>query len=81
MSNVLSKFAADDFGVWSPIRKNGGGTLGPETSFITVFVGIETPEIAAALKAIRKEHNAAMPMMEAIRCLYRITVSGPKLVV
>lgn len=39
-----------------------------EASFITVFVGIETPEIAA-LKAMRKEHNAAMPMMEAIQTL------------
>ncbi len=39
-----------------------------EAHFISVFVGIETPEIAA-LKAMRKEHNAALPMMEAIRTL------------
>jgi hopanoid C-2 methylase len=36
--------------------------------FHTVFVGIETPE-ADALKAMRKEHNAALPMMEAIKTL------------
>lgn len=39
-----------------------------EAKFVTVFVGIETPE-AEALKAMRKEHNAALPMMEAIRTL------------
>jgi radical SAM superfamily enzyme YgiQ (UPF0313 family) len=39
-----------------------------EANFLTVFVGIETPE-AAALKAMRKEHNASLPMMEAIRTL------------
>jgi radical SAM superfamily enzyme YgiQ (UPF0313 family) len=33
-----------------------------------VFVGIETPELGA-LKAMRKEHNAALPMMDAIRTL------------
>jgi hopanoid C-2 methylase len=39
-----------------------------EAQFLTVFVGIETAE-ADALKAMRKEHNAAVPMMEAIRTL------------
>jgi len=36
--------------------------------FLTVFVGIETPE-TDALKAMRKEHNSALPMMEAIKTL------------
>jgi len=36
--------------------------------FHTVFVGIETPE-ADALKAMRKEQNATVPMMEAIATL------------
>jgi hopanoid C-2 methylase len=39
-----------------------------EAQFLTVFVGIETPE-ADALKAMRKEHNVALPMMEAIKTL------------
>jgi radical SAM superfamily enzyme YgiQ (UPF0313 family) len=39
-----------------------------EAQFHTVFVGIETPE-ADALKAMRKDHNAALPMMEAIATL------------
>lgn len=39
-----------------------------EALFLTIFVGIETPE-ADALKAMRKEHNAALPMMEAIRTI------------
>ncbi len=39
-----------------------------EAHFHTVFVGIETPE-ADALKAMRKDHNAALPMMEAIQTL------------
>ncbi len=39
-----------------------------EAQFVTVFVGIETPE-ADALKAMRKEHNCTLPMMEAIRTL------------
>jgi radical SAM superfamily enzyme YgiQ (UPF0313 family) len=39
-----------------------------EAQFVTVFVGIETPE-ADALKAMRKEHNASLPMMEAIKTL------------
>jgi radical SAM superfamily enzyme YgiQ (UPF0313 family) len=39
-----------------------------EAHFHLVFVGIETPEVDA-LKAMRKEQNAALPMMEAIRTL------------
>ena len=39
-----------------------------EAAFNTIFVGIETPELDA-LKGMRKEHNAAVPMMEAIRTL------------
>jgi radical SAM superfamily enzyme YgiQ (UPF0313 family) len=36
--------------------------------FLGVFVGIETPE-ADALKAMRKDHNNALPMMGAIKTL------------
>jgi radical SAM superfamily enzyme YgiQ (UPF0313 family) len=39
-----------------------------EARFESVFVGIETPELQA-LKAMHKEHNAALPMLEAIRTL------------
>jgi radical SAM superfamily enzyme YgiQ (UPF0313 family) len=39
-----------------------------EAQFVTVFVGIETPD-ADALKAMRKEHNAALPMMDAIKTI------------
>ena len=39
-----------------------------EAQFLTVFVGIETPD-ADALKAMRKEHNATLPMMQAIETL------------
>ena len=39
-----------------------------EAGFFTVFVGIETPELDA-LKSIAKDHNNAVPMMEAIRTL------------
>ena len=39
-----------------------------QASFITVFVGIETPE-PDALKGIDKDHNAAVPMFEAIETL------------
>jgi radical SAM superfamily enzyme YgiQ (UPF0313 family) len=39
-----------------------------EARFDAVFVGIETPELGA-LKAMRKEHNAALPMIEAIQTL------------
>jgi radical SAM superfamily enzyme YgiQ (UPF0313 family) len=39
-----------------------------EAQFVTVFVGIETPDVDA-LKAMRKEHNASLPMMEAINTL------------
>jgi hopanoid C-2 methylase len=41
-----------------------------EAQFLTVFVGIETPE-EDALKAMRKEHNTVLPMMEAIETLNR----------
>jgi radical SAM superfamily enzyme YgiQ (UPF0313 family) len=36
--------------------------------FSGMFVGIETPE-ADALKAMRKEHNATLPMLESIKTL------------
>jgi radical SAM superfamily enzyme YgiQ (UPF0313 family) len=39
-----------------------------EANFVGMFVGIETPE-AAALDAIKKGHNNAVPMMESIRTL------------
>jgi hopanoid C-2 methylase len=39
-----------------------------QAHFVTVFVGIETPEVDA-LKHMRKEQNVALPMMEAIRTL------------
>jgi radical SAM superfamily enzyme YgiQ (UPF0313 family) len=39
-----------------------------EARFDAVFVGIETPELDA-LKAMRKEHNASLPMIEAIKTL------------
>jgi radical SAM superfamily enzyme YgiQ (UPF0313 family) len=39
-----------------------------EARFDAVFVGIETPELGA-LKAMHKEHNAALPMMEALATL------------
>lgn len=39
-----------------------------EARFDAVFVGIETPELEA-LKAIAKEHNASVPILEAIRTL------------
>ncbi|WP_375457378.1 B12-binding domain-containing radical SAM protein [uncultured Methylobacterium sp.] len=39
-----------------------------EANFMTVFVGIETPE-EGALKGIDKTHNAAVPMYEAIGTL------------
>jgi radical SAM superfamily enzyme YgiQ (UPF0313 family) len=39
-----------------------------EAHFHLVFVGIETPEVEA-LKAMRKEQNAALPMLEAIETL------------
>jgi radical SAM superfamily enzyme YgiQ (UPF0313 family) len=41
-----------------------------EARFDTIFVGIETPELAA-LKAICKEQNASLPMLEAIQTLNR----------
>jgi hopanoid C-2 methylase len=39
-----------------------------DCSFLGVFVGIETPE-ADALKAMRKNQNVAVPMMESIKTL------------
>jgi hopanoid C-2 methylase len=39
-----------------------------ETSFLGIFVGIETPE-ADALKAMRKNQNVSVPMMESIKTL------------
>ena len=39
-----------------------------EASFLGLFVGIETPE-ADALKAMRKDQNNAVPMMESIKTL------------
>src|SRR5262249_40787010 len=36
-----------------------------QAGFVTIFVGIETPDLGA-LKDMRKEHNAAVPMYEAI---------------
>jgi radical SAM superfamily enzyme YgiQ (UPF0313 family) len=41
-----------------------------KAGFNTIFVGIETPELGA-LKGIAKEHNAAVPMMEAIDTINR----------
>ena len=39
-----------------------------EAQFHTVFVGIETPDVDA-LKAMRKDQNASLPMMEALQTL------------
>jgi radical SAM superfamily enzyme YgiQ (UPF0313 family) len=39
-----------------------------EAQFVGMFVGIETPE-ADALKAMRKEQNVALPMMQSIKTL------------
>jgi len=41
-----------------------------KAEFETVFVGIETPEVDA-LKSMRKEQNATLPMLEAIDTLNR----------
>jgi radical SAM superfamily enzyme YgiQ (UPF0313 family) len=41
-----------------------------EAYFCTVFCGIETPE-PQALRAISKDHNLSMPILEAIRTLNR----------
>ena len=38
--------------------------------FVNVFVGIETPDVAA-LKSMHKEHNASLPMLEAIATINR----------
>jgi radical SAM superfamily enzyme YgiQ (UPF0313 family) len=45
-------------------------TLMREAGFLTVFVGIETPELDC-LRNIDKAHNAAMPMFDAIATLNR----------
>ncbi|MGZ5854375.1 MAG: B12-binding domain-containing radical SAM protein [Xanthobacteraceae bacterium] len=39
-----------------------------EAAFVTVFVGIETPDLHA-LKSMHKEQNASLPMLEAIATL------------
>jgi radical SAM superfamily enzyme YgiQ (UPF0313 family) len=39
-----------------------------EAQFVGLFVGIETPE-ADALKAMRKEQNVSLPMLESIKTL------------
>jgi radical SAM superfamily enzyme YgiQ (UPF0313 family) len=41
-----------------------------EARFSTIFVGIESPDIAA-LKGMRKDHNASLPLFEAIETLNR----------
>ena len=41
-----------------------------EAFFVTVFCGIETPEIGA-LHAMAKDHNASIPMLDAIGILNR----------
>ena len=48
-----------------------------EAGFVGMFVGIETPE-AAALDAMKKGHNNAVPMLESIRTLnsYGIEVTS-----
>jgi hopanoid C-2 methylase len=45
-------------------------TLMREAGFLTVFVGIETPE-PDVLTGIDKAHNASLPMLEAIETLNR----------
>jgi radical SAM superfamily enzyme YgiQ (UPF0313 family) len=39
-----------------------------EANFITVFVGIETPEVDA-LKSMAKDHNAKLPILDSINTL------------
>ncbi len=39
-----------------------------EAQFVSIFVGIETPE-ADALKAMRKEQNVSVPMLDSIKTL------------
>jgi hopanoid C-2 methylase len=48
-----------------------------EAGFVGIFVGIETPELDA-LKHMRKEHNASLPMYESIETLnsYGLEVSS-----
>jgi hopanoid C-2 methylase len=43
-------------------------TLMREAAFVGIFVGIETPE-SDALKAMRKDQNNSLPMMDAIKTL------------
>ena len=51
-------------------KQTGILALMREACFKAIFVGIETPE-ADALKAMRKEHNAALPMMQAVETINR----------
>src|SRR5262249_60660374 len=46
-----------------------------ECSFLGIFDGIETPE-ADALKAMRKNQNVAVPMMESIKTLNDYGLEG-----
>jgi radical SAM superfamily enzyme YgiQ (UPF0313 family) len=48
-----------------------------EAGFVGLFAGIETPELDA-LKGMRKDHNASLPMLEAINTLnsYGIEVTS-----
>jgi len=39
-----------------------------EALFVTIFVGIETPEMNA-LTSLQKQHNASVPMLDAIRTI------------
>jgi hopanoid C-2 methylase len=39
-----------------------------QARFISIFIGIETPE-PQALKGMRKEHNAALPILDSIRTI------------
>jgi radical SAM superfamily enzyme YgiQ (UPF0313 family) len=41
-----------------------------DANFITVFVGIETPEVEA-LRSMAKDHNAKLPIIESIETLNR----------
>ena len=41
-----------------------------EANFITVFVGIETPEVEA-LRSMAKDHNAKLPILQSIATLNR----------
>ena len=59
----------------SPARRRSTSPSRPRSSklmqaasFVNIFVGIETPDLDA-LKRMRKEQNATLPMMESIRTL------------